>query len=75
LTESTTSEYLASFPLSLPSLTNSVTLFIHGSLSGPSPEGLRLLQCDDLGRPTDGLVPCVELSRQCAPLPDAGLVR
>jgi hypothetical protein len=67
LIEAESGNYLGSWPLAVPSLANAVTLFIHGSLSGPTPEGMRLLQCDDFGRPVDGLVPCVELPYQCAP--------
>jgi hypothetical protein len=67
LIESASGNYLGSWPLAVPSMPNAVTLFVHGSLSGASVEGLRLLQCDDHGRPSDGLTPCIELPFQCAP--------
>lgn len=67
LFERDTNTYLASFPLRAPSLTNAVSAFIHGALTGPNPEGVRVLECDDYGRPVNGLTPCVALPFECAP--------
>ncbi len=67
LIERDTNTYLGSFPLRAPSVTNAVSAFIHGALTGPNPEGVHVLECDEYGRPVNGLTPCVDLPFECAP--------